>query len=178
MYLSKDPSAFSLLLSDISLPLRKAAYVLTPRCFKDSGRSLLEWDLKGPFVITIALSLAVYFPTETHVERGKAFSFFFAFHWIFAAVCSINAVIFGSKLNCFAVTSIIIYLQSPLCIVALLANFLPILAKVAIVLTTSAYSLAVTRSVLRPHVDETHWIMVFKPIFIYYLTTAVTVISN
>ncbi|RKF56995.1 Protein YIP4 [Erysiphe neolycopersici] len=131
---------------------------------------LRDWDLWGPLVFCLLLSLFLSF-TAASEQKSLVFSGVFAMVWIGEAVVTAQIKLLGGNISFAQSICIIGYTLFPIVIASLLSVFhLPIVARIPIYLILIAWSLAAGVSILGGSgvVKNRVGIAVY-PLFVFYL---------
>ncbi|CAL3965278.1 hypothetical protein PZA11_001932 [Diplocarpon coronariae] len=134
------------------------------------SEGLRDWDLWGPLVFCLLLSLFLSFRADSE-QKSLVFSGVFAMVWIGEAVVTMQIKLLGGNISFAQSVCIIGYTLFPLVIAALLSVFsLPTVARVPIYLVLVAWSLAAGVSILGGSgvVKNRVGIAVY-PLFVFYL---------
>ncbi|KAK2630506.1 hypothetical protein QTJ16_001326 [Diplocarpon rosae] len=134
------------------------------------SEGLRDWDLWGPLVFCLLLSLFLSFRADSE-QKSLVFSGVFAMVWIGEAVVTMQIKLLGGNISFAQSVCIIGYTLFPLVIAALLSVFnLPTVARVPIYLVLIAWSLAAGVSILGGSgvVKNRVGIAVY-PLFVFYL---------
>ncbi|CDR96226.1 hypothetical protein, conserved [Babesia bigemina] len=158
----------------------KLLYVIGKSCYTHKGEKLLNWDLFGPFVISLLFPLVVYLPIagDHNGTQSVAFSLFFLFIWLLAFIAALNASLVGTYLGCLPTVSIVIYGIFPICLASIPSKFLPFFARVIVVSAATIYALLVSKKTLEAHVVKDRWVMAYQPIVFMYITAGVLIVFN
>ena len=81
---------------DLKMVKNKFLYIMNIRQPEDMERELKNWDMWGPFVICILLSLALYFKDKDR-SAHSIFSTVFFLSSMGAFTITLNARLLGSK---------------------------------------------------------------------------------
>lgn len=134
------------------------------------SEGLRDWDLWGPLVFCLLLSLFLSF-TAASEQKSLVFSGVFAMVWIGEAVVTAQIKLLGGNISFAQSICIIGYTLFPIVIASLLSVFhLPIVARIPIYLILIAWSLAAGVSILGGSgvVKNRVGIAVY-PLFVFYL---------
>jgi len=134
------------------------------------SEGLRDWDLWGPLVFCLLLSLFLSFRADSE-QKSLVFSGVFAMVWIGEAVVTAQIKLLGGNISFAQSVCIIGYTLFPLVIAALLSVFnLPTVARIPVYLVLVAWSLAAGVSILGGSgvVKNRVGIAVY-PLFVFYL---------
>ncbi|KAI6244698.1 hypothetical protein HI914_07507 [Erysiphe necator] len=134
------------------------------------SEGLRDWDLWGPLVFCLLLSLFLSF-TAASEQKSLVFSGVFAMIWIGEAVVTAQIKLLGGNISFAQSICVIGYTLFPIVIASLLSVFhLPIVARIPIYLILIAWSLAAGVSILGGSgvVKNRVGIAVY-PLFVFYL---------
>ncbi|KAK0102171.1 hypothetical protein ONS95_001032 [Cadophora gregata] len=134
------------------------------------SEGLRDWDLWGPLVFCLLLSLFLSFSADKE-QKSLVFSGVFAMVWVGEAVVTMQIKLLGGNISFAQSVCIIGYTLFPLVIAALLSVFrLPTVARVPVYLILVGWSLAAGVSILGGSgvVKNRVGIAVY-PLFVFYL---------
>ncbi|KAI9054906.1 hypothetical protein LZ554_002050 [Drepanopeziza brunnea f. sp. 'monogermtubi'] len=134
------------------------------------SEGLRDWDLWGPLVFCLLLSLFLSFRADSE-QKSLVFSGVFAMVWIGEAVVTMQIKLLGGNISFAQSICIIGYTLFPLVIAALLSVFnLPTVARIPIYIVLVAWSLAAGVSILGGSgvVKNRVGIAVY-PLFVFYV---------
>ncbi|KAL7748378.1 hypothetical protein RI367_006340 [Sorochytrium milnesiophthora] len=102
-------------------------------CFPKGSQNILkDWDLWGPLLLCLTLSITLSFRAPAD-QTAEVFTSIFVIVWCGAAVVTINSKLLGGKMSLFQSLCVLGYCTFPLCVAALVAVFVHILFIRAIV---------------------------------------------
>lgn len=107
------------IMRDVNMVAAKLKIVLSPNASPDdSRRELRNWDLWGPLLLCLVLSmlLSIAAPDD---QKSLVFSSVFAIVWIGSAVVTVNAQLLGGKISFFQSVCVLGYCLCPLVLAAL-----------------------------------------------------------
>ncbi|KAG9231727.1 hypothetical protein BJ875DRAFT_106879 [Amylocarpus encephaloides] len=136
----------------------------------DMSEGLRDWDLWGPLVFCLLLSLLLSFNAAGD-QKSLVFSGVFAMVWVGEAVVTMQIKLLGGNISFAQSVCIIGYTLFPLVIAALLSAFnLPMIARIPVYLVLIAWSLAAGVSILGGSgvVKNRVGIAVY-PLFVFYV---------
>lgn len=134
------------------------------------SEGLRDWDLWGPLVFCLLLSLFLSFAAASE-QKSLVFSGVFAMVWIGEAVVTAQIKLLGGNISFAQSVCIIGYTLFPIVIASLLSVFhLPIVARIPVYFVLVAWSLAAGVSILGGSgvVKNRVGIAVY-PLFLFYL---------
>eukprot|EP01068_Selenidium_serpulae_P007392 Selendium_serpulae@DN4696_c0_g1_i2.p1 len=153
---------------------RKLHYVLLPRARAESGAQLKQWDLWGPLLLCLALSVILW--QEAHAEQKKlVFTLVFVIVWFGSVVVTANAVLLGGKISFFQSVCVLGYCLFPLDIAALVCCFVPAsVAFVKVILITVALHWCTGASVafMSELVPDDRKLLAVYPVWMFYVAIA------
>ena len=86
---------------DLMMIWVKLTYVMVPRTMiKEKAKQLRDWDLWGPLVLCLALSLCLSFSANTD-DGSLVFEIVFVIVWAGAAIVAINGQLLGGNISFF-----------------------------------------------------------------------------
>ncbi|KAF2731676.1 Yip1-domain-containing protein [Polyplosphaeria fusca] len=133
------------------------------------SEGLRDWDLWGPLVFCLLLSLFLSISKET--QKDLVFSGVFAMVWIGEAVVTLQIKLLGGNISFFQSISIIGYTLFPLVIASMLSAIgLPSIVRIPVYLVLVAWSLAAGVSIMGGSgvVRNRVGIAVY-PLFVFYV---------
>ncbi|KAF4659020.1 Yip1 member 6 [Perkinsus olseni] len=110
------------IMRDVTAVAQKLKYVMLPRARVEGGAGLRNWDLWGPLILCMALSviLALQAPDT---QKGYVFSMIFVIVWLGSAVVTVNGVLIKGKISFFQSVCVLGYCVFPLVISAIVCFF-------------------------------------------------------
>ncbi|KAE9363660.1 Yip1-domain-containing protein [Stipitochalara longipes BDJ] len=134
------------------------------------SEGLRDWDLWGPLVFCLLLSLFLSFRADKE-QKELVFSGVFAMVWIGKAVVTMQIKLLGGNISFAQSVCIIGYTLFPLVIASLLSVFhLPTIARIPVYLFLVAWSLAAGVSILGGSgVVKNRVGLAVYPLFVFYL---------
>jgi len=134
------------------------------------SEGLRDWDLWGPLVFCLLLSLFLSFRADGE-QRSLVFSGVFAMVWVGEAVVTVQIKLLGGNISFAQSVCIIGYTLFPLVIASLLSVFnLPTIARIPVYLVLVAWSLAAGVSILGGSgVLKNRVGIAVYPLFVFYL---------
>jgi len=152
----------------------KLKYVLLPRARAESGAGLKQWDLWGPLLLCLTLSVTLWF--EAHVEQKKVvFSLVFIIVWLGSCVVTANAVLLGGKVSFFQSVCVLGYCIFPLDLAAIACHFVPpSIAFVRLVILTVAlhWSTGASVAFMSELIPEDRKALAVYPVWLFYVAIA------
>ncbi|ODV92485.1 hypothetical protein CANCADRAFT_1079 [Tortispora caseinolytica NRRL Y-17796] len=117
-----DEPVLTTLNRDLKQVGRRVIEVLYPKLRGDTENSnlLREWDLWGPLIFCLFLSLFLSFSAKPK-QRSLVFSGVFAVVWLGEAVATLNIKLLGGKVSFFRVMSVLGYSLFPLVLAAFIS---------------------------------------------------------
>ncbi|PHH68653.1 hypothetical protein CDD83_6019 [Cordyceps sp. RAO-2017] len=133
------------------------------------SHSLRDWDLWGPLIFCLLLSLLLSFTARPH-QKDAVFSGVFALVWLGEAVVTLQIKLLGGNISFAQSVCIIGYTLFPLVLAALMTALnLHWIARIPIYITLIAWSLAAGVSILGGSgVVKNRVILAVYPLFIFY----------
>mmetsp|Transcript_25489 Transcript_25489/g.25274 ORF Transcript_25489/g.25274 Transcript_25489/m.25274 type:complete len:164 (+) Transcript_25489:173-664(+) len=96
----------------------KLTYVMVPRTMiKEKAKQLRDWDLWGPLVLCLLLSLCLSFSANTD-DGTLVFQIVFIIVWAGAAIVAINGQLLGGNISFFQSVCVLGYCLFPLTVAA------------------------------------------------------------
>lgn len=143
----------------------KLKMVLFPKGNKDL---LKDWDLWGPLVLCLALSICL----AASAPSGQApfvFTFVFVVVWVGSAVVTVNGKLLGGKISFFQSVCVLGYCVFPLVIASIVGLFVPfLLIKGLVVLGAFIWSFTASIGFLGETNLENRKMLATYPIFLFY----------
>eukprot|EP00916_Digyalum_oweni_P002718 GHVL01005073.1.p1 GENE.GHVL01005073.1~~GHVL01005073.1.p1 ORF type:complete len:175 (+),score=17.78 GHVL01005073.1:23-547(+) len=127
-----DEPVKNTILRDLTSIWDKLYYVLLPKSRNDKGAGLRQWDLWGPLLLCLALSIILSLKASAG-EAGRVFGMVYVIVWVGSGVVTLNALLLGGKISFFQSVCVLGYCIFPLDLAALICFFVPILLVKAFV---------------------------------------------
>ena len=166
---------------------KKLMYVIHPRSVQEAGAGLRDWELWGPLILCISLSLLLYFSknggaaagglssSDFQEERRFAFVLVYMFLMLGSSIVTLNAQLLGSRLSFFQCVCVLGYCLFPLTAAAA-ANLLFLNAprgfRLFTVLPALAWAGRVASAFLQPLTDIKRRILVVYPVILFYVAVS------
>ena len=164
-----DESIYLTISRDFSMIYTKLKYVLNPFISKEKKYSQIrQWDLWGPLLLNIALSLTLSFNVK---EKGQITSLIFITFWLGGFAIFLNNYILGIKASIFQIFCLLGYCLFPLNIAAIIVsiiNFNDIL-RLIIVSITYCWSIYSSSDYLKAITTQDKRYLVLYPCILFYL---------
>ena len=151
----------------------KLTYVMVPRTMiKEKAKQLRDWDLWGPLVLCLLLSLCLSFSANTD-DGSLVFEIVFVIVWAGAAIVAINGQLLGGNISFFQSVCVLGYCLFPLTVAAFInmmfLQFMPFFIRiicVGVAFVWSSYSSV--GFIAEMVVPEKKGLAAF-PVFLFYL---------
>ena len=151
----------------------KLTYVMFPRnMIKEKAKQLRDWDLWGPLVLCLALSLCLSFSANTD-DGSLVFEIVFVIVWAGAAIVAINGQLLGGNISFFQSVCVLGYCLFPLTLAAfanmMFMQYFPFFVRIIVVgvaFVWSSYSSV--GFIAEMVVPEKKGLAAF-PVFLFYL---------
>ncbi|KAJ8098272.1 hypothetical protein POJ06DRAFT_200849 [Lipomyces tetrasporus] len=161
------------LMRDVRAVGRRVKQVLYPKVDAnvdvESGQIIREWDLWGPLVFCLFLSLALSISAPAQ-QTSLVFSGVFAFVWIAEAFVTLNIKLLGGSISFFHAVCILGYALFPLVPGAIFSLIVKsMLIRFPIVVALVAWSLfASMRTLKGAGVREGRVVLAMYPVWLFY----------
>ncbi|KAL8440300.1 hypothetical protein Efla_007190 [Eimeria flavescens] len=125
--ISLDEPVSQTIMRDLRSIWHKMLYVLNPRSAQDAGGELRDWELWGPLILCVLLSVVLFFSSnggvggetkEIQQQRKFAFGLVYVFVIAGSSVVTLNAQLLGSRLSFFQSVCVLGYCLFPLTVAA------------------------------------------------------------
>ena len=151
--------------------LTKVRYVLFPFSLEDKIKEIRNWDLFGPLIIGVALSVLMILKSKS--DKDHLFAAIFFILIVGSLIVTLNAKLVGVKFSVFFYVSALGYSLAPFLIAATVNLFLgSLITKMGVLIVTAFCYLWSLKSVsvfFQLSIKPTRKNLVFYPIIIYYL---------
>jgi len=116
-----DEPVSETILRDLKAIGVKLKYVLLPVSEEETIKELQKWDLWGPLLLCLVLSiiLSAAAPAE---ETSVAFAAVFVIVWVGAFVVTLNAQLLGGSISCFQSVCVLGYCIFPLVVASIMCK--------------------------------------------------------
>lgn len=180
---SLDEPISQTILRDVQSVWSKMLYVLKPQSAQDAGAGLKDWELWGPLVLSIFLSLLLFFSAngglgasyssiEVQKQRRFAFALVYVFVIVGSSVVTLNAQLLGSRLSFFQCICVLGYCLFPL-VVAALANLFFLRAprwfRLLTVLPALVWATRVASSFMKNLIESKRKLLAVYPVTLFYI---------
>jgi len=155
--------------------LTKLFHVLIPRTFSHKSKgveALRDWDLWGPLIICLLLSVFLYYPViQTKQDTSSIiFAASFVIIWLGSGIITVNAVLLGGNISFFQSVSIVGYCVFPLMVAGFICKVIPLLpARLIIVAVAFAWSIISSIGFFAGVVPPHRKILAMYPVFLFYI---------
>ena len=163
----------------------KLKYVLLPGSRHDHMRGLRDWDLWGPFLLCMILSVLLSFQAGAigagsvnggDSQSGYVFAMVFVLVWVGAAVVTVNAALLKGRVSFFQCLCVLGYCIAPLVIAALMSAFFSTfkahLAKLGVVMVGFLWSTTASVGFIGELVPDDRRALGVYPVGLFYFTLA------
>ncbi|KAI8613017.1 Yip1 domain-containing protein [Chytriomyces sp. MP71] len=141
-----DEPVMDTMMRDLRSIAEKLKLVLVPR--KDSKDVLRDWDLWGPLLLCLGLSLRLSL-TAPDAQVAAVFTSIFVIIWGGAAIVTVNSKLLGAKLSIFQTICVLGYCIFPLVLASIVGLLVSsILARGIIVLGAFGWSVVASMGFL------------------------------
>lgn len=154
---------------DFSKILSKITLVLIPKESNYNSQTIKDWDLWGPLIISILLSLLIGYNKDQ--DTGLLFIIIFFIIWIGGFIITLNAQFLGSNINLFQSICLIGYCISPFLICGFIIKvmyFLHIFIHISISIIGFIWACLSSNAYMSLIVDPSKKILACYPIFLLY----------
>jgi hypothetical protein len=163
----------------------KLRYVLLPGSRHDHMRGLRDWDLWGPFLLCMILSVLLSFQAGSigansvnggDSQSGYVFAMVFVLVWVGSAIVTVNAVLLKGRVSFFQSVCVLGYCIAPLVMAALLSAFFNAfkahLMKLIVVMIGFIWSTSASVGFIGELVPEDRRALGVYPVGLFYFTLA------
>jgi len=175
-----DEPVSTTILRDGKAVVLKVKDVLWPtKSFQENDAVTRDWDLWGPLVFCLVLSLLMSFGASEN-QSQVVFTGIFSMVWLGEAVCTLNLKLLGGTVSFFQSVCVLGYCLFPLTIAALINVFVhTIFVRLPVFAVTYAWSAFASVSVLHgSQLEGRKWLAIY-PLLLYYFVLGFTIlISN
>ncbi|KAK9486109.1 hypothetical protein V1527DRAFT_464494 [Lipomyces starkeyi] len=168
-----DEPVLETLMRDVRAVGRRVKQVLYPKVNAnvdaESGQIIRDWDLWGPLVFCLFLSLALSISAPAQ-QASRVFSGVFAFVWIAEALVTLNIKLLGGSISFFHSVCILGYALFPLVPGAIFSLIVKsMIIRFPIVVALIAWSLfASMRTLKGAGVREGRVVLAMYPVWLFY----------
>ncbi len=136
----------------------------------DTLKALRNWDLYGPLLLCMTLSIILSFSTDEK-QASYVFATVFVIIWCGSAIVTLNAQLLGGKVSFFQSTCVLGYCVFPLVISAILCRFLPKSAiwKSIVVGIGFVWSTRASVVFMSQLVNDDRKVLASYPVFLFYI---------
>eukprot|EP00742_Colponemidia_sp_Colp-10_P001212 GILJ01001305.1.p1 GENE.GILJ01001305.1~~GILJ01001305.1.p1 ORF type:complete len:217 (+),score=18.32 GILJ01001305.1:44-652(+) len=167
-----DESVSTTIMRDLRTIGYKLKYVLLPRMRADKGKELRNWDLWGPLLLCLMLSLTLSVGAPES-QKSLLFSASFVIVWCGAAVVTLNALLLGGNISFFQSVCVLGYCIFPLNIAALfiatLTNVLPLAVKFVFVVAGFVWATTSSVGFMAALVPDNRKALAVYPVLLFYV---------
>uniref|UniRef100_A0A7S3UNG0 Protein YIPF n=1 Tax=Oxyrrhis marina TaxID=2969 RepID=A0A7S3UNG0_OXYMA len=162
------------ILRDVRGIAAKLKYVVLPRARVEKGAGLREWDLWGPLILCLMLSIVLAAQTKKADQAGQVFALVFVVVWIGSAVVTANALLLKGKISFFQSVCVLGYCIFPLVIAAILSWVFNLYRIVKIIFVVIGFTWATGASVgfMSDLVPEDRKVLAVYPVWLFYVAIA------
>jgi protein YIPF6 len=163
------------IMRDLKAIGEKIKYVMLPTSRHDKMRGLRDWDLWGPFILCIVLSLLLSSQAGTS-QSGYVFAIVFILVWAGSAVVTVNASLLQGRVSFFQSVCVLGYCIAPLVIAAVICGLLTQLGlswfKLLVVMAGFAWSTTSSVGFMSELLPEDRKLLGVYPVFLFYFAMA------
>ncbi|KAJ3186608.1 Yip1 member 6 [Gaertneriomyces sp. JEL0708] len=160
-----DEPVSQTIIRDLQSIWAKLKQVLVPT--KDRKNILRDWDLWGPLLLCLALSIRL----SVRAPAGQSpivFTTVFVIVWCGAAVVTLNSKLLGGKVSFFQSVCVLGYCIFPIVIASIIGLFTPLIVRAVLVSVAFAWSVYASVGFLSDvNLNERRLLAVY-PIFLFY----------
>eukprot|EP00918_Siedleckia_nematoides_P046874 GHVU01102738.1.p1 GENE.GHVU01102738.1~~GHVU01102738.1.p1 ORF type:complete len:197 (-),score=19.72 GHVU01102738.1:348-938(-) len=162
------------IMRDVRSVGKKLHYVLLPRARAESGSGLKQWDLWGPLLLCLTLSVILWLQAS-YLQRKLVFSLVFIVVWVGAAVVTANAVLLGGNMSFFQCVCVLGYCICPLDIAAAVCYLIPPslhILKLILVVVALHWSTGASVAFMAELVPGDRKTLAIYPVWLFYVVIA------
>ena len=168
------------IMRDIKAIGEKMRYVMLPASRHDKMRGLRDWDLWGPFLLCIILSVVLSVQAGSNAagdsQSGYVFAMVFVLVWVGSGVVTFNASLLQGKVSFFQCVCVLGYCLAPLVLSAIACGFLNAVklryAKVGVVLLGFLWSTFASVGFMAELLPEDRKALGIYPVGLFYFAIA------
>mmetsp|Transcript_38277 Transcript_38277/g.62059 ORF Transcript_38277/g.62059 Transcript_38277/m.62059 type:complete len:259 (+) Transcript_38277:14-790(+) len=143
----------------------------------ESANDLRNWDLWGPLLLCLVLSIVLSFSSSS--EGSTVFATIFVIVWCGSLVLSINTQLLGGKISIFQSVCVLGYCIFPLVVSAILVFiYSHVVWKAIVVGLGFLWSSKTSFHFMGPLVPENKKLLVVYPVFLFYSVIAWIIFIN
>eukprot|EP00922_Rhytidocystis_sp_ex-Travisia-forbesii_P016574 GHVS01024689.1.p1 GENE.GHVS01024689.1~~GHVS01024689.1.p1 ORF type:complete len:211 (+),score=19.64 GHVS01024689.1:138-770(+) len=158
----------------------KLYYVMLPRARSESGAGLKQWDLWGPLILCLALSVTLYVSVgQNYHGRDKegqqklVFTIVYVVVWIGSFVVTLNAKLLGGWISVFQSVCVLGYCLFPMDIAAIICLFVPPsfrFLKLVVTFVALHWSTGASVAFMSELVAEHRKALAVYPVWLFYVS--------
>ena len=151
---------------DLSEIMIKMKFVINPlSSIKEQEKHIIQWDLWGPLLFNIILSITTSFQTKCN-----QFVMVFALFWIGGVVVYVNGLMLGTKLSLFSYWCLLGYGLVPYVIASIpLALFeVGIVPRFIAVFLFALWAFVISMKILKPRIETKRTFLIMYPVGLFY----------
>lgn len=165
-----DEPVMETFMRDVRSIGEKLKFVLVPRKTEDHSKALREWDLWGPLLLCLAMSIILSLQSKGSDQAGQVFALVFVLVWIGSAVVTANAVLLKGKISFFQSVCVLGYCLFPLVIAAFICALIPIqIIRILIVVGGFTWSTGASVGFTADLVPEDRRALATYPVWLFYV---------
>eukprot|EP01013_Petalomonas_cantuscygni_P008869 TRINITY_DN21626_c0_g1_i1.p1 TRINITY_DN21626_c0_g1~~TRINITY_DN21626_c0_g1_i1.p1 ORF type:complete len:201 (-),score=14.11 TRINITY_DN21626_c0_g1_i1:150-752(-) len=153
---------------------RKIRLVMFPVAQTQS--ELRNWDLWGPLILCLTLSIIV--AVHNMREGGDIFAGIFTFVAVGAIVVTLNAKFLGGNLSFFQIVCVLGYCLFPICVLALICIFIPRIFRIIPAVVAVGWAVWASHAFFTGAVRAERKALAVYPIFLFYFFLAWVVVAG
>ena len=164
-----DESVYLTISRDFTMIYTKLKYVINPFISKEKKYSQIrQWDLWGPLLLNIILSLTLAFNTK---EKSQITSLIFIIFWLGGVIIFLNNYFLEVKASIFQIFCLLGYCLFPLNISAIIVTIIPFndIIRLIIVSVTCCWSIYSSSDYLKAITTQDKRYLVLYPCILFYL---------
>jgi len=162
------------IMRDVRSVRSKLEYVLMPKSRIESGGILKKWDLWGPLILCLILSILLWAQSSSD-QKKTVFGIVFVCFWVGSGIVTLNASLLGCQIPFFQSVCILGYCLFPLDIAAVICLFIPkVIAFIKLIVLGAALYGATGASVsfISTIVPADRKALAVYPVWLFYLNIA------
>lgn len=149
----------------------KLYYVMLPKSRSESGAGLKQWDLWGPLLLCLTLSVILWKQAATE-QKKLVFTLVFVLVWTGSGVVTANAVLLGGKISFFQSVCVLGYCLFPLDLAALVCALIPAafaFVRPIIVIIALHWATGASVAFMSEMVQEDRKALAVYPVWLFYV---------
>eukprot|EP00922_Rhytidocystis_sp_ex-Travisia-forbesii_P058349 GHVS01086253.1.p1 GENE.GHVS01086253.1~~GHVS01086253.1.p1 ORF type:complete len:232 (+),score=33.38 GHVS01086253.1:94-696(+) len=159
---------------------QKLYYVMLPKARSESGAGLKQWDLWGPLILCLALSVTLYVSVgqnyqgkDKESQQKLVFTIVYVVVWIGSFVVTLNAKLLGGWISVFQSVCVLGYCLFPMDLAAVICLFVPPsfrFLKLIVTFVALHWSTGASVAFMSELVAENRKALAVYPVWLFYVS--------